>query len=140
MAEPIRPTPANRNVFALNEARATYEGLQRLRPNDRPYVITRAGYAGIQRYSTMWTGDNTATWDAMALSIPMFETLGLSGEPFVGADAGGFIGRTDAELLTRWYEIAFPDAFLPESRADATLTITSPGVSALTTKTSSAST
>ena len=105
------PYAANRNVFALNEARATYEGLVRLRPNDRPYIITRAAYAGIQRYSTMWTGDNTATWDAMALSIPMFATLGLSGEPFVGADAGGFIGRTDAELLTRWYEIAFLTPF-----------------------------
>src|SRR5579862_2602343 len=105
------PYAANRNVFALNEARATYEGLVRLRPNDRPYVITRAGYAGIQRYSTMWTGDNTATWDAMALSIPMFETLGLSGEPFVGADAGGFIGRTNPELLARWYEIAFLTPF-----------------------------
>ena len=105
------PYAGNRNVFALNEARATYEGLERLRPNDRPYVITRAAYAGIQRYSTMWTGDNTATWDAMALSIPMFETLGLSGEPFVGADAGGFIGRTDAELLTRWYQIAFLTPF-----------------------------
>ena len=105
------PYAGNRNVFALNEARATYEGLERLRPNDRPYIITRAGYAGIQRYSTMWTGDNTTTWDAMALSIPMFQTLGLSGEPFVGADAGGFIGRTDAELLTRWYQIAFLTPF-----------------------------
>jgi len=105
------PYAGNRNVFALNEARATYEGLERLRPNDRPYIITRAAYAGIQRYSTMWTGDNTATWDAMALSIPMFESLGLSGEPFVGADAGGFIGRTDAELLTRWYQIAFLTPF-----------------------------
>ncbi len=105
------PYASNRNLFALVEARATYEGLERLRPNDRPYVITRAGYAGIQRYSTMWTGDNTATWDAMALSIPMFETLGLSGEPFVGADAGGFIGRTNPELLTRWYEIAFLTPF-----------------------------
>ncbi|HVN05443.1 MAG TPA: TIM-barrel domain-containing protein, partial [Bryobacteraceae bacterium] len=105
------PYAENRNVFALNEARATYEGLTRLRPNERPYIITRAGYAGIQRYSTMWTGDNTATWDAMALSIPMFESLGLSGEPFVGADAGGFIGRTNAELLTRWYEIAFLTPF-----------------------------
>ncbi len=101
----------NRNVFALNEARATYEGLERLRPNQRPYVITRAGYAGIQRYSTMWTGDNTSTWDALALSIPMFQTLGLSGEPFVGADAGGFIGRANAELLTRWYQVAFLTPF-----------------------------
>ncbi len=101
----------NRNVFALNEARATYEGLERLRPNQRPYVITRAGYAGIQRYSTMWTGDNTSTWEALALSIPMFQSLGLSGQPFVGADAGGFMGRANAELLARWYQVAFLTPF-----------------------------
>ncbi len=105
------PYAQNRNVFALNEARATYSGLLHLRPDERPYVITRAGYAGIQRYATMWTGDNTSTWESMALSIPMFASLGLSGEPFVGADAGGFIGRTDGELLTRWYEIAFLTPF-----------------------------
>lgn len=105
------PYAENRNVFALNMARATYEGLLRLRPDERPYIITRAAYAGIQRYSTMWTGDNTATWDALALSIPMYETLGLSGEPFVGGDIGGFIGRTDAELMTRWYEVGFLTPF-----------------------------
>lgn len=105
------PYAGNRNLFALGMARATYEGWRRLRPNERPYIITRAGYAGIQRYSTMWTGDNTTTWDAMALSIPMFETLGLSGEPFVGADVGGFIGRTTAELMTRWYQIGFLTPF-----------------------------
>jgi alpha-glucosidase len=97
----------NRNVFALLMTRATREGLERLDPNKRPYIISRSGYAGIQRYSTMWTGDNTATWDALALSIPMFQTLGLSGEPFVGSDIGGFAGRTNAELLTRWYEVNF---------------------------------
>jgi alpha-glucosidase len=97
----------NRNVFALLMARATYEGLERLEPNKRPYVITRAGYAGYQRYTTMWTGDNTSTWDALALSIPMFQSLGLSGVPFIGTDVGGFIGRSDGELLTRWYEIGF---------------------------------
>jgi len=101
----------NRNIFALGMARATYEGLLRLRPDQRPYVITRAGYAGIQRYSTMWTGDNTTTWDALALSIPMFETLGLSGEPFIGADIGGFIGRAEPELMTRWYEVGFLTPF-----------------------------
>lgn len=97
----------NRNVFALGMARATREGLERLKPNDRPFVITRAAYAGIQRYSTTWTGDNTATWESLALSIPMFQSLGLSGQPFVGADIGGFMGRTDAELMTRWYEVGF---------------------------------
>ena len=97
----------NRNVFALLMARATYEGLERLRPEQRPYVITRAGYAGIQRYSTMWTGDTNSTWEALALNIPMFTTLGLSGEPFVGSDVGGFIGRGNGELLTRAYQVSF---------------------------------
>jgi alpha-glucosidase len=105
------PYAMNRNVFALNEARATYQGLERLLPDQRPYVITRAGYAGIQRYATVWTGDNRSTWDALALSLPMFMTLGLSGEPFVGADVGGFIGRTDAELLVRWYQVGFLTPF-----------------------------
>jgi alpha-glucosidase len=97
----------NRNVFALLMARATYEGLERLRPDRRPYVITRAAYAGIQRYSTMWTGDTNSTWEALQLNIPMFTTLGMSGEPFVGSDVGGFIGRGNGELLTRAYQVSF---------------------------------
>lgn len=97
----------NRNVFALLMARATYEGLQRLRPDQRPYVITRAGYAGIQRYSTMWTGDTLSTWDTLGLSVPMFSSLGLSGEPFVGGDVGGFMARGNGELLVRAYQISF---------------------------------
>jgi alpha-glucosidase len=101
----------NRNVFALLMARATYEGLQRLAPDRRPFVITRAGYAGYQRFTTMWTGDNTSTWEAMALSIPMFESLGLSGVAFVGTDIGGFIGRSDGEMLARWYQIGFLTPF-----------------------------
>jgi len=97
----------NRNVFALLMARATYEGLERLRPNQRPYVITRAAYAGIQRYSTMWTGDTNSTWEALAMNIPMFTSLGLSGEPFIGSDVGGFMGRGSGELLTRAYQVSF---------------------------------
>ncbi len=97
----------NRNVFALLMARATYEGLERLQPDKRPYVITRAGYAGVQRYSTMWTGDTNSTWDGLSLSIPMFQSLGLSGQPFVGSDVGGFMGRGNGELLTRSYQVSF---------------------------------
>jgi alpha-glucosidase len=97
----------NRNTFALLMSRATYEGLERLRPDRRPYVITRAAYAGIQRYATMWTGDTNSTWDALALNIPMFTSLGLSGEPFVGSDVGGFIGRGNGELLVRSYQVSF---------------------------------
>jgi len=88
-------------------ARATYEGLQRLQPDKRPYVITRAAYAGVQRYSTMWTGDTNSTWDGLALSVSMFSTLGLSGESFIGADVGGFMGRANGELLARAYQVSF---------------------------------
>ena len=97
----------NRNIFALLMARATYEGLERLRPDRRPYVITRAAYAGIQRYSTMWTGDTNSTWESLQLNISMFTSLGLSGEPFVGSDVGGFIGRGNGELLVRSYQVSF---------------------------------
>lgn len=103
----------NRNVFALNMARATYEGLRRLQPDRRPFVITRAGYAGVQRYSTMWIGDSNATFAALRLNLPMFESLGLSGETFVGSDLPGFIGRGSGELLARSYEVA---AFVPLCR------------------------
>ncbi len=107
----------NRNVFALLMARATYEGLARLQPNRRPFVVTRAAYAGIQRYSTMWTGDTLSTWDALALNVPMFTTLGLSGEPFVGSDVGGFIGRANGEFLVRSYEIGFLAPFFRNHHA-----------------------
>jgi alpha-glucosidase len=107
----------NRNVFALLMARATYEGLARLQPDRRPFVVTRAGYAGIQRYSTMWTGDTNSTWDSLALNVPMFTTLGLSGEPFVGSDVGGFIGRANGEFLVRSYQIGFLAPFFRNHHA-----------------------
>ena len=97
----------NRNTFALLMSRATYEGLERLQPDRRPYVITRAAYAGIQRYATMWIGDTNSTWEALSLNVPMFTSLGLSGEPFVGGDVGGFIGRGNGELLVRSYQVSF---------------------------------
>jgi len=101
----------NRNIFALLMARATYEGLERNRSDRRPYVITRAAYAGIQRYSTMWIGDTNSTWEALALNLPMFMSLGLSGEAFVGSDIGGFIGRGNGELLVRSYQVGFLTPF-----------------------------
>jgi alpha-glucosidase len=101
----------NRNVYGMLMSRGTYEGLARAKAGQRPFVISRSGYAGIQRYATMWTGDNTSTWKSLALTLPMFESLGLSGEPFIGGDIGGFIGRPDYELLVRWYQVAFLTPF-----------------------------
>lgn len=93
------------NVFGMENVRGTYEGLRKLRPNERPFVLTRAAYAGAQRYAATWSGDNTASWNHMRLSIPQLTNLGLSGYAFVGDDIGGFNGSPTPELLTRWMEL-----------------------------------
>src|SRR5882762_8162887 len=93
------------NVFGMENARGTYEGLLKLQPNVRPFVLTRAAYAGAQRYAATWTGDNTASWNHMRLSVPQLINLGLSGYAFAGDDMGGFNGSPTPELLTRWMEL-----------------------------------
>ncbi|MEW5946359.1 MAG: TIM-barrel domain-containing protein [bacterium] len=107
------PHAKNRNVYGLQECRATREGLLRLRPDERPFVLTRAGYAGIQRYAAAWTGDNSSTFRHLRLSIPMLLNMGLSGAPFVGADIGGFTGNCSPELYARWVQLG---AFYPFCR------------------------
>ena len=93
------------NVFGMENSRGTYEGLLKLNPNQRPFVLTRATYAGGQRYSATWTGDNRSTWNHLRLSIPMLLNLGLSGFAIAGDDIGGFGGSPPMDLLTKWFEI-----------------------------------
>jgi alpha-glucosidase len=93
------------NVFGMQNSRATYDGLLALQPNRRPVVLTRATYAGGQRFAASWTGDNSSTWNHYRLSIPTLLNLGLSGYAFVGDDIGGFRGSPPPELLTRWIEL-----------------------------------
>ena len=102
------------NLYGMLMARATREGLEALQPETRPVVITRAGWAGVQRYATSWTADNESTWEALRLTLPMMLGLGLSGIGFTGPDIGGFIGEPDGELFTRWVQMA---AFMPFFRA-----------------------
>ena len=94
------------NVYGMQMARTTFEGVRQLRPGERPFVLTRAGYAGVQRYSAVWTGDNVPSWEHLALSVPMLAHMGVSGVPFVGADVGGFAGNTTPELYARWLQVA----------------------------------
>ncbi len=101
------------NIFGMQNTRGTYEGELTLRPNERPFVMTRATYAGGQRYSTTWTGDNSATWNHLRQTVPQLVNLGLSGFSLAGADVGGFAGSPPAELLTKWIEVA---AFQPIDR------------------------
>ena len=92
------------NTYGSLMARAAREGLLALRPDERPFVITRAGYAGLQRHAMQWTGDNSSWWEHLWMSMPQLQNLALSGIAWAGVDIGGFAGDTNAELLARWTE------------------------------------
>jgi len=101
---------------------ATVDGLLRrgrlLNPEKgvRPFVLTRAAFAGTQRLGPLWTGDTQASWDHLRHTLPMLLSLSSSGLPFVGADVGGFFGNPEPELLERWYQLG---TFYPFFRGHA---------------------
>ena len=101
------------NIYGMQNSRGTFEGLLKLEPDTRPFVMTRASYAGGQRYAATWTGDNSSTWNHLRQTTPQLINLGLSGFAMSGADVGGFAGSPQPELLTRWLEVA---AFQPIDR------------------------
>lgn len=100
------------NVYGLEMVRASYEGA-RAAMNKRPFILTRAGYAGLQRYAAIWTGDNRAEDDHMMAGVRIMNSLGISGVPFTGMDIGGFTGNASVGLYTRWMQVG---AFLPYYR------------------------
>ena len=101
------------DVYGMENSRATFEGLKKNDPDTRPFVLTRATYAGGQRYAATWTGDNSSSWNHLRLTTPMLENLGLSGFGLSGADVGGYAGTPPPDLLTKWLEVA---AFQPIDR------------------------
>ncbi|XP_067293753.1 neutral alpha-glucosidase AB isoform X2 [Pseudorasbora parva] len=105
------------NLYGLYVQKATADGLiQRSGGVERPFVLTRAFFAGSQRYGAVWTGDNAAEWGHLKISIPMCLSLGLVGISFCGADVGGFFKHPSSELLVRWYQAG---AYQPFFRAHA---------------------
>lgn len=109
------------NVYGMQNVRGTYEGLLRLRPDQRPFVLTRAAYAGAQRYAATWTGDNTSSWNHMRMMVPQILNMGISGYPLVGADIGGFAGSPPPDLLTRWIELGVFTPIYRDHTAKGTL-------------------
>jgi alpha-glucosidase len=107
------------NVYGLLMNRAGYDGIRRHRPAARPFLISRSGWAGMQRYSGSWTGDITTSWEAVRTSLAFTLGLGMSGVPYSGPDVGGFDGAPDAELYLRWLQLA---AYLPFFRTHSDLT------------------
>ncbi|MGF7038310.1 glycoside hydrolase family 31 protein [Mucilaginibacter lappiensis] len=102
------------NVYGMQMVRATYEGLRTIMKNKRPFTITRAGYSGVQRFSSVWTGDNVASWEHLKLGNIQCQRLSISGISFCGTDIGGFSGEPDGELFTRWIQMG---TFSPFMRA-----------------------
>ncbi|KAJ1987119.1 glucosidase II [Coemansia spiralis] len=94
------------NIYGMLYHKATYNGLRtRESPNKRPFVLSRAYFAGSQRYGAIWTGDNAASWDHLHASVRMVLSNNIAGMHFSGADVGGFFGNPEPELLTRWYQL-----------------------------------
>lgn len=106
------------NVYGLGMAAAGYEGLRRLRPDERPFVFSRSGWAGLQRYGGTWSGDVATGWPGLRASLSLVLGLGLCGVPYSGPDVGGFDGSPSPELYLRWLQLG---AFLPLFRTHAAL-------------------
>ena len=95
------------NIYGAMNSAATYKGVLERNPNKdkRPFVLSRSFFSGSQKYAFVWTGDNTATWDQLAISVPMILSQGISGLPYTGADVGGFLRSPDELLLARWFQL-----------------------------------
>ncbi|MFF5921164.1 TIM-barrel domain-containing protein [Streptomyces flavochromogenes] len=106
------------NVYGLTMARAGYEGLRRLRPDERPFLFSRSGWAGMQRYGGTWSGDVSTGWPGLRASLALVLGLGLCGVPYSGPDVGGFDGSPTPELFLRWYQLG---AWLPLFRTHAAI-------------------
>ncbi|WP_405891624.1 glycoside hydrolase family 31 protein [Streptomyces sp. NBC_01527] len=106
------------NVYGLAMAKAGYEGLRRLRPDERPFLFSRAGWAGMQRYGGTWSGDVATGWPGLRASLSLVVGLGLCGVPYSGPDVGGFDGSPSPELYLRWFQLG---AWLPLFRTHAAM-------------------
>jgi alpha-glucosidase len=106
------------NLYGFLMNKAAYEALLRLRPEKRPWIISRSGWAGLQRYAWNWTGDVASTWEALRQTIITIIGLGLCGHVFSGADIGGFSGNPSPDLYLRWFQAS---TFFPFCRTHSAI-------------------
>jgi alpha-glucosidase len=106
------------NIYGLLQVQAAYESWRTQRPEYRPFIISRSGWAGLQRYAWTSTGDTVSSWESLNQTIATVLGLGLSGIPYTGPDIGGFSGKPSAELFLRWFQMA---TFMPLYRNHSAL-------------------
>ncbi|MDF3293984.1 glycoside hydrolase family 31 protein [Streptomyces silvisoli] len=106
------------NVYGLAMARAGYEALRELRPDRRPFLFSRSGWAGMQRYGGTWSGDVATGWPGLRASLALVLGLGLCGVPYSGPDVGGFHAMPSPELYVRWWQLS---AYLPFFRTHSAI-------------------
>jgi len=110
------------NVYGLDMDRAGWQGAHQARPHRRPFVVSRAGWAGVQRWAWIWTGDAESTWRGLRQQVATALGLGMSGVPFTGSDIGGFSGDPSPELYVRWLELSM---FVPFCRTHSVVGVPS---------------
>ncbi len=108
------------NLYGFLMNKAGYEGLTDHKPDQRPWILSRSGWAGNQRYAWNWTGDVSTSWEALRQSLVIMLNLGLSGIPYTGSDIGGFGGHPSPELFTRWFQLAAFNPFFRGHSATGT--------------------
>ena len=109
------------NTYGSLMVRSVREGLLKFKPDERPFVISRSGYAGLQRHAMQWTGDNSSWWEHIWMSMPQLQNLGLSGIAWAGVDIGGFFGDSNGELLARFTEFGVFQPFCRNHSAKGTV-------------------
>ena len=91
-----------RSVYPCLMTRTSYEACREKNPGKRPWIYSRSGYSGIQKYARTWSGDNSSNFNTLRFNQFQGAGMGVCGLTFVGHDLGGFYGpEPSAELLAR---------------------------------------
>jgi oligosaccharide 4-alpha-D-glucosyltransferase len=109
------------NIYGHEWARLVYEGYRRDYPNERPFILMRAGYSGSQRFGLIpWSGDVSRTWSGLQSQPEIALQMGMQGLAYMHSDLGGFAGSTvDDELYTRWLQYGiFQPIFRPHAQEE----------------------
>lgn len=103
----LQPGPHLRyhNVYGMLMVKASRDGILKVNPGKRPFILSRSNFLGGQEYAATWTGDNVSSWEHFKMATPMVLNLGLSGQPFSGPDLGGYKGMPDATLFANWIAV-----------------------------------